>query len=67
MINTNLKSIFNITQAVLPNMLAKKEGSIINISSIWGIVGSSCEVHYSASKAGMIGFTKALAKELRAI
>ena len=45
-------------------MLKRKEGRIINISSMWGLVGSSCEVHYSAAKAGLIGMTKALAKEL---
>ncbi|MBZ4669773.1 MAG: short-chain dehydrogenase/reductase [Oscillospiraceae bacterium] len=62
--DTNVKGAFNCTQAVLPNMLNKKSGKIINISSIWGITGASCEVHYSASKAALIGFTKALAKEL---
>ncbi|HOV42272.1 MAG TPA: SDR family NAD(P)-dependent oxidoreductase, partial [Oscillospiraceae bacterium] len=62
--DTNVKGAFNCTQAVLPHMLHKKSGKIINISSIWGITGASCEVHYSASKAALIGFTKALAKEL---
>jgi len=64
MININLKGIFNCTQSVLRFMLPNKNGSIINISSIWGITGASCEVHYSASKGGIISFTKALAKEL---
>ena len=61
----NLKGVFNVTQAALRySMIKEKDGSIINISSIDGIAGSSCEVAYSASKAGVIGFTKALAKEL---
>ena len=64
MIQTNLTSVFYTSQAVLSSMLQKQEGLIINISSIWGVKGASCEVHYSAAKAGMIGFTKALAKEL---
>lgn len=64
MINVNLKSVFYATQVVLPNMIHNKSGSIVNISSVWGIYGASCEVHYSATKAGIIGFTKALAKEL---
>lgn len=64
MININLKSVYNTSKAVLPNMLKYKEGLIINISSIWGIIGASCEVHYSTAKAGIIGFTKALAKEM---
>lgn len=65
MINTNLTSVFNVTRSTLSKtMLKDKNGSIINISSIWGITGSSCEVHYSSSKAGVIGMTKALAKEL---
>lgn len=64
MMNVNLKGVFNCTQAVLPYMINKKSGKIINMSSIWGITGGSCEVHYSAAKAGIIGFTKALAKEL---
>jgi 3-oxoacyl-[acyl-carrier protein] reductase len=63
-ININLKSVFYCCQEALKYLLPKKRGKIINISSIWGIVGASCEVHYSASKAGIIGFTKALSKEL---
>ncbi|MBE7019268.1 MAG: glucose 1-dehydrogenase [Ruminococcaceae bacterium] len=64
MMDTNLKSMFLVTKAVLPHMIHKKCGAILNISSIWGMVGASCEVHYSAAKAGVIGFTKALAKEV---
>lgn len=64
MINTNLKSIFYTTQEVLKYMIPEKKGKIINISSMWGQVGASCEVHYSTAKAGVIGMTKALAKEL---
>jgi 3-oxoacyl-[acyl-carrier protein] reductase len=64
MINVNLKSVFYCTQAVLKYMIPNKKGKIINISSIWGIVGASCEVHYSATKAGVLGLTKSLAKEL---
>lgn len=64
MMNINLKSAFLCTKVVLPYMIHNKKGSIINISSVWGVTGGSCEVHYSASKAGMIGLTKALAKEL---
>ncbi len=63
-INTNLYSAFAMTQEVLPNMIHNKNGCIINISSIWGIVGASLEVLYSISKAGINGMTKALAKEL---
>lgn len=63
-INTNLYSAFVMCQEVAPNMIQRKTGCIINISSIWGIVGSSLEVIYSISKAGMDGLTKALAKEL---
>ena len=63
--DVNLMGVFNVTQAALKaSMLAKKDGTIINISSIWGIAGASCEVAYSASKAGVIGLTKGLAKEL---
>ena len=64
MIDTNLSSAFYASRAVLPNMINKKNGVIINISSMWGEVGASCEVHYSVSKAGLIGLTKALAKEV---
>lgn len=64
MINTNLNSVFYCTQEVLENMVHNKNGCIINISSIWGMVGASCEVAYSVSKAGIDGMTKALAKEL---
>lgn len=64
MINTNLKSAFYMCQEVIPNMIHKKSGCIINISSIWGLVGASCETVYSISKAGMDALTKSLAKEL---
>lgn len=63
-INTNLYSAFAMSQEVIPNMVHNKSGCIINISSIWGMVGASLEVLYSISKAGMDGMTKALAKEL---
>ena len=63
-INTNLYSAFAMCQEVIPNMIYNKSGCIINISSIWGLVGASLEVVYSVSKAGMDGLTKALAKEL---
>lgn len=64
MIDVNLKGVFNCSQSVLRHMLKNKRGKIINISSIWGMVGGACEVHYSAAKSGVIGLTKALAKEL---
>lgn len=63
-INTNLSSIFFTCKQAIPYMLQKQAGKIINISSVWGNVGASCEVAYSASKGGMNTFTKALAKEL---
>ena len=63
-INTNLYSAFAMCREVVPNMIQRKTGCIINISSIWGLVGSSLEVIYSISKAGMDGLTKSLAKEL---
>lgn len=63
-INVNLTGTFLCTKAFLPKMISHKSGYIVNISSIWGICGASCEAHYSASKAGIIGFTKALAKEM---
>lgn len=64
MMNVHVKGTYNCSQAVLLDMLKRKEGKIINISSIWGMVGASCEVHYSTAKAAIIGFTKALAKEM---
>ncbi len=64
MIETNLSGAFYCTRAVLPFMIHRKSGKIINIASIWGETGGSCEVHYSAAKAGLIGMTKALAKEV---
>ena len=63
-LGTNLNSAFYCTQEVLPNMIHNKNGCIINVSSVWGITGASCEVAYSVSKAGIDGMTKALAKEL---
>lgn len=62
--NVNVKGMFLVTKAFARDMINKKKGKIINISSMWGVSGGSCEVHYSASKAAVIGFTKALAKEL---
>lgn len=64
MIETNLSGAFYCCRAVLKYMIHRKSGKIINISSIWGETGGSCEVHYSASKSGLIGMTKALAKEV---
>ena len=63
-VQTNLSSVFYCSRAVIPPMVAKKAGKIINISSMWGTVGASCEVAYSATKAGVHGLTKSLAKEL---
>lgn len=64
MLETNLSGAFYCSRAVLKFMINRKCGKIINISSIWGETGGSCEVHYSASKAGLMGMTKALAKEV---
>lgn len=64
LMNVNLDSAMELTAELLPFMITAGKGSIINVSSIWGVSGGSCEVHYSASKAGLIGFTKALAKEV---
>ncbi len=61
--DVNLWGTMNCSRAVLPSMISRKSGCIINISSVWGQCGASCETDYSASKAGIIGFTKALAKE----
>ncbi|MDO5436253.1 MAG: 3-oxoacyl-ACP reductase FabG [Clostridia bacterium] len=62
--NTDLRSVFLLSKAVLPGMISRRSGCIINISSMWGQTGASCEVAYSAAKAGVIGFTKALAAEV---
>lgn len=64
MFAVDVKGVYNCIQAALPDMIHNKSGRIINISSMWGITGASCEVHYSAAKAAVIGMTKALAKEL---
>lgn len=64
MFGVDVKGMFHCCQCALPHMIEKKAGKIINISSMWGQVGASCEVHYSAAKAAVIGLTKALAKEL---
>ncbi|MFP4060582.1 MAG: 3-oxoacyl-[acyl-carrier-protein] reductase [Bacteroidota bacterium] len=63
-IKVNLKSVFNFTKAVQKYMLKQKEGSIINMSSVVGVAGNAGQANYSASKAGMIGFTKSIAQEL---
>lgn len=62
--SVNILSMMRLTKRLLPGMIAKQHGSIINIASVWGEAGASCEVHYSASKAAVIGFTKALAQEV---
>ena len=64
MIDVNLSGTFRTCRAALPEMIRRKQGTIINVSSMWGQVGASCEVAYSAAKAGVIGLTKALAKEV---
>ena len=64
MFAVHVHGAFYCCKAVLPAMIRRKEGSIVNISSIWGQIGASCEVHYSAAKAALDGMTKALAKEL---
>ena len=64
MINTNLSSAFYCSREALKSMISEKDGVIINIASMWGEVGASMEVHYSTAKAGLIGMTKALAKEV---
>lgn len=63
-IDTNLKGAFNCCKAVLPYMIARKSGAIINISSVSGLYGISGQTNYSASKAGLIGFTRALSREV---
>lgn len=62
--SVNVKGVFHCTQAVLEDMISEKRGCIVNVSSMWGEVGASCEVAYSAAKAALIGMTKALAKEV---
>lgn len=62
--DVNVHGPFYYTRAVLPAMIAKKAGRIINISSMWGVTGASCEVHYSATKAALNGMTRALAREV---
>lgn len=61
---TNLSSVFYCCRAAIPRMVSKKQGRIINVSSMWGVSGASCEAAYSASKSGVNGLTRALAKEL---
>jgi 3-oxoacyl-[acyl-carrier protein] reductase len=63
-ISTNLSSNYRLSRAVLPLMVQQQSGSIVNVSSIWGVMGGSCEAAYSASKAGVIGLTRALAREM---
>ena len=63
-VNTNLSSVFSTCRLAIPHMIRNHSGSIINISSVWGVCGASCEVAYSATKGGINAFTKALAKEL---
>lgn len=65
-LNTNLTSVFSTCHNILPHMIHRHSGKIINISSIWGNVGASCEVLYSTTKGGVNAFTKALAKEVAA-
>lgn len=64
MFSVHVEGAFHYIQSVLPGMIHRKAGKIINVSSVWGITGASCEVHYSAAKAALIGMTRALAKEL---
>ncbi len=64
MLDTNLSGAFYVSRAVTPCMIRRQSGAIVNIGSMWGKVGASCEVHYSAAKAGLRGLTMALAKEL---
>ena len=64
LINTDLSGVFRCCRAVLPGMIRRQSGCIINISSIWGMAGAACEVAYSAAKAGVIGLSRALAKEV---
>ena len=63
-LDANLSGAFYTARAILPGMISRREGRIVNVSSIWGLVGGSMEVAYSAAKAGLLGFTKALAQEM---
>ena len=63
-LRTNLTSVFNCCRLAIPMMVSKKQGKIVNISSVWGVCGASCEAAYSATKGGINALTKALAKEL---
>lgn len=63
-VRTNLTSVFNCCKLALPDMISAKRGKIINISSVWGVAGASCEVAYSATKGGINAFTRALSKEV---
>ena len=64
MLDVNLSGAFHLCQLALPGMIHRKAGRVLTVSSMWGQTGGSCEVHYSAAKAGLIGLTKALAKEV---
>ena len=64
MFSVSVRGAFLYSRELLPDMISRKKGRIINVSSMWGVTGSSCEVHYSAAKAAIIGMTKALAKEV---
>ena len=63
-LTTNLKSAYLLSHAILPNMIQSGAGSIVNVSSMWGVLGASCEAAYAASKAGLIGLTRSLAQEV---
>ena len=62
--DTNIGGLYNLTHTILPSMISRHSGSIVTVSSMWGVCGASCEVCYSTSKAAIIGFTKALAQEV---
>lgn len=64
MLGVHVNGTYHCCRCVLPSMIREKRGKIVNVSSIWGITGASCEVHYSTAKAAIIGLTKALAKEV---
>lgn len=64
--NVDLNGVYNMTHAVIRSMISRKSGAVVNVSSVWGVYGGACESAYSAAKAGVIGLTKALARELGA-